>query len=126
MGLRPEKPSSWRVIETDAIFAETPAEIDVLIVNARGKVQQADVEIFHHAAGGLNLLERRADGFFGAIAFQTSARSPFVGNHQAAGALDSFREGVQLFFGFAQFAARLHRVDQDGLELGAQTFGFGE
>ena len=46
------------VIKTNAIFAQPPAEIDGFAVDARGKIEQADIQIFHYAAGGMDALER--------------------------------------------------------------------
>lgn len=40
-----------RVIETDAILAQLPAEINVLVVDARWEIEEPDIEVFHHAAG---------------------------------------------------------------------------
>src|SRR3984957_15966048 len=46
------------VVETDAIFAQLPAEIHFLVVNARGKIQQPHFQVFYHATGFLNLVQR--------------------------------------------------------------------
>src|SRR5271170_3791211 len=55
------------VVKTDAIFAQLPAEIHFLIINARRKIQQAHVQVLHHASSFLNLVQRRLHGFFQAV-----------------------------------------------------------
>ena len=45
------------MIKPDAVLAELPAEIDVLVVNDRGKVEEANVQILDDAAGFENALE---------------------------------------------------------------------
>ena len=62
------------VIEADAIFAEAPAEIDFLAVDARGKIEQADFEILDDAAGGVNFVEGVADRLFEAVALDAERR----------------------------------------------------
>ena len=49
------------VIEADAVFSQPPAQIDLFILKDGRKIHQARVEVFHHAAGGLNSIERVLD-----------------------------------------------------------------
>src|SRR5271168_1770667 len=50
-GFAPGEAFVLAVIETDAVFAQFPAEVDVLIVDDSGKIEQADIEIFDDATG---------------------------------------------------------------------------
>ena len=38
------------MIETNAVFSQPPAQIDLFILKNGGKIHQAGVEVFHHAA----------------------------------------------------------------------------
>ena len=114
------------VVETDAVLAQLPAEIHFLIVNARGEIEQPDVQIFHHAAGFLNLIERGLDGFFQLVAFQPYLRGFFVGHRQAPGTLDALRQRPEFPIHIIHLAPRFHRFDQDRFELRAQALGFRE
>ena len=40
--------------EKDAVLAKPPTQICFLTFDARGKIQQSGVEIFHDAPGGFN------------------------------------------------------------------------
>src|SRR5260370_36322292 len=45
------------MVKTDAVLAEFPAEIDVLLVDDGGKIKEADVKILDEAAGFENMVE---------------------------------------------------------------------
>jgi addiction module HigA family antidote len=112
------------VVKANAVLAQLPAEIHFLIVNTRGKIEQADVQILHHAAGFLNLIERGLDGFFQAVAFEPDLRRLFVRHRQAARALNALRECAELPIHVIHLAPRFHSVDQDRLQLCAQPLCF--
>ena len=63
MGLRPAKPSSGAVPVRDAFFAQLPAQQDHFFAHDAGEIEQADVEVFHLHAGGVDF----GDGVFGAL-----------------------------------------------------------
>ncbi len=49
------------MIKADAVFAEFPAEVNILIVDNRGKIEETDVQILDDAAGFKNAVERRLE-----------------------------------------------------------------
>lgn len=77
------------MVEADAVFAELPAKINFLVVEARREIEQSDVDILYYAAGGGDAFERGLNAGFEAIAFETRSRRLLVGNLKAAGALDA-------------------------------------
>src|SRR5215831_15213905 len=114
------------MIEADAIFAEFPAEIDVLIIDARREVQQANGKVFYDATGGLDFFEGRFDGVVQAIALDPQLCRALIGDLEAARPLDAFGKGAELFVIAGELTLTLHGLDQNRLQLNAQAFGFGK
>jgi len=46
------------MIKADAVFPKLPAEIDVLMIDDGGKIEEADVEILDQASSFENTIER--------------------------------------------------------------------
>ena len=46
------------MVETNAVFSKPPAQIHLFVPENGGKIHQAGFEVFHHAAGGMNPIER--------------------------------------------------------------------
>jgi hypothetical protein len=112
------------VIEADAILAEAPTEVDFLAVDARRKIEQADFEVLHDAARGVNLFEGVADRLFEAVSLESERRRLIELHEQPARALDALGKLGELVIELAEFAARLDGLDQDRLDLHAQAFRF--
>src|SRR6185437_13545017 len=68
------------MVETNAVFAKAPAQINILAVHARGKIQQTYLNILHDASGGMNLLDGCLNNFRKPIAFQPAPGGFFIGN----------------------------------------------
>ena len=105
------------MIEANAIFAEAPAEINGLAMNAGGKIEQADVQIFDDTAGGMNAIERGLQSGGDAIALEARIGGAFVRNDYAALADDAFGESHDFGFEIGHFLAGLHGFDEHGLEF---------
>src|SRR5215472_16072377 len=78
------------MIKTDAVFAEFPAEIDVLIVDNRGKIEETHVQILDDAACLQEAVERRLQGLrelgmLGAELGQFFVRNDDAAHHHDAG-----------------------------------------
>ena len=66
------------VVEADAILAEFPAEVDFVAINARGEIEQAHIQIFHHAAGFLDAIQRGLNALLQAIELLASGSRVFA------------------------------------------------
>ena len=93
------------VVETDVIFAQAPAEVDVLAVHARGEIEQAYVDVLHDAAGGMDSIQGALNGGRQAIGFDPLLCGFFVGNEQTAGTVDAFAERAELLLDFRKLPA---------------------
>src|SRR5713101_8085620 len=51
------------MIKTDAVLAELPAEIDVLLIDNGGKIKEANVEVLDEATGFKNAVKRGLENF---------------------------------------------------------------
>src|SRR5688572_14818642 len=79
-----------------ALFTQAPAEIDFLIVDQRGKIEQTDIEILHHASGSLNLFESGLQGFGNPIMFEACTCYTLIGGHDhSARPLNARRQPAQ-------------------------------
>ena len=125
-GLAAGKTFVLAVIEADAILAQFPAQVHVLVVDARGKIEQTDVEIFHHTAGFDDAFESRLNSLFELIAFEAAPGCFFVRNGKAAGAGNFFSQRADFIVDIRHFAARFHGFDQNRFELRTQALGFGQ
>ena len=70
----------------DGRFAQLPAQQDGAVFNLAGKIEQADIQIFHLHAGGINLGERIFYGLhrFVALALAATQRNDDLLNFQHA------------------------------------------
>src|SRR5690348_2059892 len=50
------------VVKADAIFPELPAEINVLVINHRGKIKQSHLEVLDETSGFKDALQRAFQG----------------------------------------------------------------
>src|ERR1017187_4794241 len=114
------------MVEADAVLAKSPAEIDFLAVDSRGKIEQAYFDVLHYAAGGMNLLEAGLNGFGEAVALDPNSRRRVVGHERAAGTLDALLQRAKLIFELRQLSAGFNHLDQNRLDLRAQLFRFPE
>src|SRR5689334_7557241 len=72
------------MIKTDAVFAELPAEVNILIVDNRRKIEQTHVQILDDAAGFENAAERRLESLRKLGVFGAELGEFFVENDDAA------------------------------------------
>ena len=73
--------------EPDAVLAQPPAPEYVLAVQPAGKIDQADIEILHHAADRFDLFDRCLDFFGGAVEALAQRARPVGADREAAGKL---------------------------------------
>ena len=72
------------MIKTDAVFAELPAEVDVLMVDDGGKIKEADVEILDQATGFENAIERCLECFGKLLVLHADGSQFFIWDDYAA------------------------------------------
>src|SRR5439155_825300 len=72
------------MIKTDAVLAELPAEIDVLLIDDGGKIKEADVEVLDEASGFENAVERGLQRFSKLLVLRANRSQFLVGDDHAA------------------------------------------
>src|SRR5665213_2250602 len=114
------------VVETNAVLSQSPAQVHIFVLDHGRKIDESRIEVFYDASGRLNLLERVLHLLYDLIQVGAQAGRRVVINRNAAHDLNAVGDGAQTFFKVAHFAAPLHRIDQQRLDLTARVFGFRE
>jgi len=114
------------MIKTDAVFAELPAEIDVLLIDDGGKIKEADVEVLDEASGFENAVERGLERFGKLLVLHADPGKLFVGDEHAAHHHDARGHGREFVFQTREFLARIHGLDEKRLEFLARSLRFGQ
>src|SRR5713101_5713461 len=81
------------MVKTDAVFAELPAEIDVLLIDDGGKIKEADVEVLDEAAGFENVVEGGLERFGKLVVLHADGSQFFIGDEHAAHHHDAGGDG---------------------------------
>src|SRR5260370_23258822 len=98
------------MIKTDAVFAELPAEIDVLLIDDGGKIKEADVEVLDEAPGFENAVERGLERFGKLLVLHADPGKLFVGDEHAAHPHDARGHGREFAFQTREALATIHRL----------------
>ncbi len=112
------------MVKTDAVLAELPAEIDVLLVDDSGKIKEADVEVLDEAAGFENTVEGGLKGFGKPVVLHADSSEFFVGHDHAAHHHDARGNGGEFVFKASEFLSGIHGFDEKGLEFLASALRF--
>src|SRR6266851_494425 len=114
------------MVKADAVLAELPAEIDVLLIDDGGKIKEADVEVLDEAAGFENAVERGLERFGKLLMLHADRGQFFVGDEHAAHHHDARGNRREFVFQAREFFARIHGLDEKGLEFLARALRFGQ
>src|SRR5712692_2273064 len=114
------------MVKTDAVFAELPAEIDVLLIDDGGKIKEADVEVLDEAAGFENVVERGLERFGKLIVLHADRGQFFVGDEHAAHHHDTRGNRGEFVFETREFLAGIHGFDEKRFEFLARALRFGQ
>src|SRR5258708_19102363 len=114
------------MVKADAVLAELPAEIDILLINDRGKIKEADVEVLDEAAGFENAVERGLERFGKLLVLHADRGQFFVVDDYAAHHHDARGDRREFVFQTREFLARIHGLDEEGLEFLARTLRFSQ
>src|SRR5713226_8324303 len=72
------------MVKADAVLAELPAEIDVLLIDDGGKIKEADVEILDETSSFENAIERGLERLGKLVVLHADGGKFFIGHHHAA------------------------------------------
>src|SRR5712691_5350304 len=114
------------VIKTDAVLADLPAEIDVLVVDDGGKIEEADVEILDQTAGFENAVERGLHRLGKVIVFHAERRQFLVRDDYAAHHHNARGNGGEVIFQTSEFSPAIHGLDEERFEFLTHTLRFGQ
>src|SRR5712664_4051292 len=114
------------MVKTDAVLAELPAEIDVLLIDDGGKIKEADVEVLDEAAGFENAVERGLERLGKLLVLHADRGQFFVGDEHAAHHHDARGNRREFVFQAREFLARIHGLDEKGFEFLARALRFGQ
>src|SRR5713101_3921423 len=114
------------VIKTDAVLADLPAEIHVLVVDDGGKIEQADVEVLDQTAGFENAAERGLHRLGQLIVFHAEGRQFFVWDDYATHHHDARGYGREVIFLASEFFPAIHGLDEERFEFLTHTLRFGQ
>ncbi len=114
------------MVKADAIFAELPAKIDVLLINNRRKIQKAHVKVLDEASRFENAVERRLEGFGKLVVLHADGGELFIGHDHTAHHHDARGDGREFVIKASEFLAGIHSFDEKGFEFLAGALRFGE
>src|SRR6267378_312192 len=118
--LAPGKTFILAVVETDTILSQPPAEIHFFVLEDCREIQQASVEVFHHAACRLNAVKRVLDLRNQANVLGTHSCDALIIDRNSAHHQDAVGYSVELLIEVRQLAAVFHRLDQHRLQFAAR------
>src|SRR5437773_10004083 len=100
------------MVKANAVLAELPAEIDVLLIDDSREIKKADVEVLDKASGFENTVKRRLERFGKLLVLHADGGQFFVGHEHSAHHHDARGERGQLIFQTRELLARLHGLDE--------------
>src|SRR5690348_7203765 len=112
--------------EANAFFTQTPAEIHLFVIDDGREIEQAGIEVFYQATGGLNPFERGLERFSKFVVLETQPGRFFVRNNRASDPLDAGGNGPEFLDQRGEFLAQIDGLDEDRLDLAPCAFGLGE
>ena len=108
----------------DGRFAQLPAQQDGAVFNLAGKIEQADIQIFHLHAGGINLGERIFYGLHRFVALALAATQRNDIDHRSAIDEDALAHLLQLSLEGNDGLLALHSAAQQRLQHWNQRLRF--
>ena len=120
------KPVFDSVPEMDAVLAQFPAQVHFLAIQQRGKVKQADVQVFHKAAVFLNAFDGRIQLLCGGIPAALPIEETGPIHHDTALHGNPVLKFLDLGISFLVFGLQCNRVAYRRLDLRQQLFGLPE
>jgi len=125
-GLAAGKAFVLAMVKADAVLTEFPAEIDFLVIDDGGKIEQADIEVLDDATGFENAGERGLQGFGQLVVFGAHGCELFVRDDHAAHHHDARSDSVELVVQARELLAGVHGLNEKGLEFLAGALRFGQ
>src|SRR5215470_3489291 len=114
------------MIKADAVFAELPAQIDILIIDDCRKVEQTYIQVLDDTAGFEDAAQRGLQGFRKIRVLCTQPGELFVRHQHAPHHHDAGGNGGKIIFQCGKFFSAVNGLDEKGLQVFAHTFGFRE
>src|SRR6266853_5821586 len=114
------------MVKTNAVLAEFPAEIHILMVDDGGEIKEADVEVLDDAPGFENAIEGGLENLAQLVVLQADGGEFVVRDDDAAHHHDARGDGGELVFEAGQLFAGVHGFDEERLEFLARPLCFGQ
>ena len=112
--------------EANALFPQTPAEINLFVVNDGRKIEQARIKVLYQAARRLNALEGGFERFGELIVLEPQPSCFLVRDDRASDPLNVGRNGSEFFDQRGELFAQVDGLDEHRLDLPPGTLGLGE
>src|SRR5580704_16577155 len=110
--LAPGKTFILAVIEADAVFAKPPAKVYLFIVDARWKIEEADVQILDYASGFEDAIQRRFHCFRKLSVLRAQGSQFFIRHDNAADHGDPRGHGGEISLETRKLLAAVHSLKQ--------------
>src|SRR5712692_10046888 len=115
--LAPGKAFVLAMPEANAVLSQPPAQEHFFVIDQRGKIEQAYVQILHHAASRLNALERGFDAIGQVVALIPQLGGLLIGDLHAAQERDAIGHLQEVPVELGHLPAGVYGLKQDGLDL---------